>query len=363
MSDDGASPHPRDRRRNVEINVGKACNSRCVFCLDGMATKADQAFMPWSHMRAELARWRAEGYESVGLLGGEPTIYPHLTEAIAHAQALGYTRIAIATNAMRLAWQAFADELVAAGLTRVTISMHGHTAALEDALSGVPGGFEKKCQAIAHLQRHRRSGALRDGLSVNVVLNGHNYRQLPRMMRFFFDELGLDDLRANFIRPEGNAAGNTTLTPSFTAVMPLLEKAIVLNEYHFHKAFTFGGLPLCVLPAPLLASGRLLARYAGDLFRDLDTACSIRSEGYDDGVSLVEDGRARFSWQERKRMDLKHRLDVCARCELAQLCEGVWREYLEMYGGAELSPLRRHGDRIVRPLAAQQPPRVPRMAR
>ena len=36
----------RDQRRNVEINVGKACNNRCVFCLDGMPKKEVTPILP-----------------------------------------------------------------------------------------------------------------------------------------------------------------------------------------------------------------------------------------------------------------------------------------------------------------------------
>ena len=51
----------RDPRRNVEINIGKTCNNKCVFCLDGMPTKEDKAFMPFEEMVSELNRYRAEG--------------------------------------------------------------------------------------------------------------------------------------------------------------------------------------------------------------------------------------------------------------------------------------------------------------
>ena len=108
-------------------------------------------------------------------------------------------------------------------------------------------------------------------MSVNIVLNGWNYRQLPKMMRFFFDDMDLADLRVNFVRPEGYAEGNADLTPTFTEVMPVLMKAILLNEYHFKKVFTFGGVPLCVLPKELLQSRNLLPKYCGDVFRDLST--------------------------------------------------------------------------------------------
>jgi MoaA/NifB/PqqE/SkfB family radical SAM enzyme len=217
----------------------------------------------------------------------------------------------------------------------------------------VPGAFVKKVEAIANLRRR----SLKDGLSVNIVLNGWNFRQLPQMMRFFFDKMGLSDLRVNFVRPEGYAEGNADLTPTYTEVVPILMKAIALNEYHFKKVFTFGGVPLCVLPAELLGSKNLLARYAGDIYRDLSTACSIRSEGPDMGVSKVEGGRARFNWQDRKRFDLKHHLDTCSRCDLTAVCEGVWKGYLEIYGGEELSALRPERGRLARerPLVVVQP--------
>lgn len=328
----------RDLRKNVEINVGKTCNNKCVFCLDGMPAKEDLKFIDFEVMKRELERWRSEGHLSVGFLGGEPTTYLKIVESVAYAKELGYTRIALATNAMMLRRMEFTDKLLAAGLSRVTISMHGHTAELEDKLVMVPGAFEKKKTAIQNLLTRKREGQLKDGVSVNIVLNGWNYRSLLPMMKFFFDTMGLDDLRVNFVRPEGYAEGNAELTPALTDVVPILTKAILLNEYHFKKTFTFGGFPLCVLPEELLRSKQLLAKYCGDVFRDLSTDCSIRADGAH-GVAAHEEGRARFNWQDRKRFDLKHHLEQCTRCALTDVCEGVWRGYLDIYGSSEISPL------------------------
>ena len=360
MSTAEASGPERDLRRNVEINIGKTCNSRCVFCLDGRPTREQARFMSWETMKAELERWRGEGYLSVGFLGGEPTVYPHIVEAVAYAAELGYSRIALASNVMQLGRGDLVDRLIEAGLSRVTISMHAHTAKLEDRLTQVVGAFDKKLRAIERLKQHLAAGRLRDGLSVNTVLNGHNYQHLPKMMRFFFTELRLADFRVNYVRPEGNAEQDAAVTPAYTAVMPLLAKAIVLNELHFKKVFTFGGVPLCVLPTELLRSSPLLRKYAGDLYWDLNTDCSIRAEGYDDGVSQVEGGRARFNWQDRKRFDLKHQFAPCRSCDARDMCEGVWRNYLELYSGVEFASLRRRGDcfdrtqpRIIRPPRAR----------
>ncbi len=350
----------RDQRKNVAINIGKACNNRCVFCIDGLPKAEDRSYMPWPQMQTELKAWHDEGYRSVGFLGGEPTTYPKICQSVAYARELGFTRIAIATNATKLRLHHFTDRILDAGLTRVTISMHGHTAELEDKLTRVPGNFEKKCAAIRYLVHKRRTeGALKDGLSVNIVLNGWNYRYLPKMMNFFYRKMGVDDIRVNFIRPEGYAEGDRDLTPRYDKVVPVLLKAIVLAETHFRRVFTFGGFPMCVLPASLRNNEDLLSRYMGE-YRDLSTACSIRSDGGDvippgarpdpdswvDGPksSVVhfdaESKRARFNWQDRKKNDLKGHPKACDRCELDHVCEGVWKGYLEIWGDQGFSPVK-----------------------
>lgn len=330
----------RDQRRNVEINVGKICNNKCVFCLDGMPATEMRRYMPYPEMQTKIRRWYEEGTRSLGFLGGEPTTYPWIVEAIAFARDLGYTRITIATNGTRLFRRDFTDKLLEAGLTRVTMSAHGHKAEVEDRITRVPGNFLKKQGALQYLVQKRKEGLLRDNVSVNIVVNGWNYMYLPQMLRYYF-ELGLEDVRANFVRAEGWAQENTEIIPRYTDVVPYVIKAVLLNEYRYKRTFTLGSFPLCVLPKELLASRTLARRYVGE-FRDLDTDCSIRTltdPSVRDGVSRIEGGRARFNWQERKRQDLKRHLPDCSRCRYTEVCEGIWKEYLDIHGGTEFVPL------------------------
>lgn len=350
----------RDARRNVEINIGKACNNRCVFCIDGLPKREDRTYMDFGLMKRELERWYADGYRSVGFLGGEPTTYPHIVDSVAYARSLGFSRVTIATNATKLRLPAFTDRLLDAGLTRVTVSMHGHTAELEDRLTRVPGNFEKKVAALRYMQHKQQAqGHLSDGLSVNIVLNGWNAAYLPKMMQFFYERMGLRDLRVNFIRAEGYAEGDAELTPPYEQVVPLLVKAILLNEHHFKRTFTFGGFPMCVLPPQLRASESLLRRYMGE-YRDLSTACSIHSGGGDviapgkvppgEGrgkqypSTVVQfdasEQRARFNWQDRKKRDLKGQPAACQDCRLREGCEGVWKGYLDIWGDDGFTPVR-----------------------
>ena len=286
-----------------------------------------------------MERWADSGHRSLGFLGGEPTTYPKLPRAVRYAKELGFSRIAIATNATKLRLTHFTDELLEAGLTRITVSMHGHTAELEDRLTRVPGNFEKKCRALHYLRQKQSEGYLPDGLSVNIVLNGWNTPYLIQMMRFFYDEIGLDDLRVNFVRPEGYAEGSADLTPRYPQAVPIVMKAVVLNERHFKKTFTLGGFRF-VLPKSFVGSEALKRKYLGE-YRDLSTDCSVRADGGDDGISQFEEGRSRFNWQDRKRYDLKGHPKACDTCAALPVCEGVWGGYLSIYGDGEFRALKK----------------------
>ncbi len=331
----------RDTRKNVEINVGKICNNKCVFCLDGLPATDLRRYMPWPDMQAEIQRWYASGTRSLGFLGGEPTTYPWILDAIRLGRDLGYTRITLATNGTKFFRPEFVDKVLDAGLTRVTMSMHGHTPRLEDALTRVPGNFEKKVAGLKTLLARRDAGFLRDNVSVNIVVNAWNYKYLPAILRFFY-ELGLDDVRANFVRAEGYAETETSLIPRFTDVVPYVVKAILLNEFKYRRTFTVGSFPLCVLPPELLGNKMLARKYVGE-FRDLDTDCSIRtltSDGFPEGIATIEGGRARFNWQERKRFDLKtHPEGHCEGCRYTDVCEGVWKNYLPIHGPGEFKAI------------------------
>ena len=75
----------RDARKNVEINIGKACNNRCVFCIDGLPKREDRSYMPWEQMQAELTRWYEDGYRR-GLSRWRTDDLPRICDSVAYAR-------------------------------------------------------------------------------------------------------------------------------------------------------------------------------------------------------------------------------------------------------------------------------------
>jgi MoaA/NifB/PqqE/SkfB family radical SAM enzyme len=325
-----------DPRRNLELNVGMACNNACVFCVSGLPEgKESRMWLPLDKARHELDVAFASGSRSVGFLGGEPTLYPAILPAVAYARARGFTRIAICSNGMKYDDRDFVRALVDAGVTRFAVSVHSHHAEVEAWLTKVPDALERKLAGLAYLLAERAAGRVPDNVSINPVLNKKTYRHVVEFLRFYRG-LGIDDVRFNFIRPEGKAEIEheiaQEIVPTFTEVAPFIRRAILANERELGIHVTFGEMPICGLPRSLLRTPLLLYKYVGE-FQDLVTDCALfaapRRQAGNDGLD-------RFNWQERKRSFLKQPVAACNGCRFGGACFGVARGYVAMYGEGEL---------------------------
>ena len=75
--------------------------------------------MKIEQFETEIENRRKDGAESIGFIGGEPTLHPKLPEMITLAREKGFKRIALCTNGSRLADPILVDRFIEAGVTRV----------------------------------------------------------------------------------------------------------------------------------------------------------------------------------------------------------------------------------------------------
>ena len=165
---------PAHERRHW-VRLCTACNNHCCFCLDRQTL--DGRLRPRDQLDAELQAGRDAGATRLILSGGEPTLHPELPALIRQARRLGYRWVQIITNGRRLAYPAFFQTLLDAGLDEVTFSIHGSSSRVHDTMVGVPGAFE---QTFAGL---RRALAARLVVSVDVVLTRRNLADAPTLVR------------------------------------------------------------------------------------------------------------------------------------------------------------------------------------
>lgn len=108
----------------LRISVTDKCNLRCVYCMPerGLAWLPKNEILSYEEI-AQLVRAAASvGVRSVRLSGGEPLIRKNLAHLVEELAAIdGIEDIALSTNGLLLEEQI--DELLAAGLRRVNVSL------------------------------------------------------------------------------------------------------------------------------------------------------------------------------------------------------------------------------------------------
>src|SRR3954454_13976538 len=109
--------------RDLRVSVTDRCNLRCTYCMpeEGMAWLPRDELLTFEELE-RIARVLVErfGFDSIRLTGGEPTVRAPLPLLVEQLGRLPVD-LALTTNGVTLAL--IADDLAAAGLDRVNISL------------------------------------------------------------------------------------------------------------------------------------------------------------------------------------------------------------------------------------------------
>ena len=142
------------RFADLRVSVTDRCNFRCPYCMPKEIFGPDYQFLPRSAILSfeEIVRLAAifarMGLRKLRLTGGEPTVRAELPTLIAMLrETLPTIDIALTTNGSRLA--ALAEELKAAGLDRVTVSLDSIDPDICREMNGVDFPHERVLDGIA----------------------------------------------------------------------------------------------------------------------------------------------------------------------------------------------------------------------
>ncbi|MGE0785048.1 MAG: radical SAM protein [Sandaracinaceae bacterium] len=129
------------------IEIADRCNEVCVHCYQVQGTKGELETADWRQILDELAEL---GVLVLTISGGEATLRDDFLELVAYARQLKFA-VKLYTNALRLD-DAMADELARLAVQEVQISLYSPRAEVHDAVTGVPGSFEKVVRAVRLLR-------------------------------------------------------------------------------------------------------------------------------------------------------------------------------------------------------------------
>lgn len=332
MSGDIAQRIAQQRPR-VHILTGTVCNNNCIFCME---EDREGREVTNSATSDESVRWilgRQAQYEEVCFTSGEPTTNKRLPHWVRMAKAAGARWISIMTNGRALGYEAYARGLMAAGLNRFYISIHGHTAKLHEGLTRTPGSFAQTVAGIDVIARHRRLGI---NLHTSTVVTRRNLPHLADIYRFLRAH-GVEQVVFNVMQANGRA--NTyfeQLFPTYTEIAAAAESFLAeAGQREQPVQAYFVDIPLCTTTRLPDHNRGYVEDYA-------------HYEPPNPGHDIVADpesrrGGASGELVQIRRADLddsaRRKRPECRGCRHDGVCEGVWGNYLRRHGWDEFVPV------------------------
>jgi MoaA/NifB/PqqE/SkfB family radical SAM enzyme len=291
--------------KQLSLHVTDLCNSKCSFCVVGSPLVKTDGVV-YGDLLWFLMDNADQGYESVNLHGGEPTIHPRILDLLDTIRILGYPEVQIQTNGRRLRDPRFVQDLAERGVKLFVISLHGSNAGVQDLLAQAPGGFDETIEGIRV--------AKRAGLKVrtNTVLTRMNLNQLGPICELGV-ELGVDHINISNLHPVGSGffaldLQAPTVAETRAALLPVLDGLVGRGV-----TVTLEGFPLCVV-SPYEA----LAIEDGTRF-----------------IRMMYQGNVHDNYDEFMDAQQREFGPPCTGCPLRASCGGVYHEYQERRGWGE----------------------------
>jgi MoaA/NifB/PqqE/SkfB family radical SAM enzyme len=166
-----------DHHDYVSMTMEFRCNLRCVHCMiegtmDRLVPESAERFAELLDYNAKNRRWKG-----LILTGSEITLSRDLPDLARRARASGFAHVRIQTHGMHLADEDYCRSLIEAGVDEYFVSVTGPDAATHDAITTVPGSFDKTLQGLENLDRVDGVVSL-----TNTVVTSLSYRLLPAVV-------------------------------------------------------------------------------------------------------------------------------------------------------------------------------------
>jgi SynChlorMet cassette radical SAM/SPASM protein ScmF len=171
------------------------CNLICRHCWLAPGFDAEGSrypVLPVDLFEAAIREAKPLGLTSVKLTGGEPLLHPHILALLEIVRREGLT-LTIETNGM-LCTPAMAKEIAKSPDRFVSVSIDGADAETHEWIRGVPGCFDKACQAVRHL------AAADTPPQVIMTVMRCNVDQTDAVIRLA-EELGASSVKFNIVQP------------------------------------------------------------------------------------------------------------------------------------------------------------------
>ena len=323
------------KQERVHILTGAVCNNNCVFCME---EDRDGRYVTNSATNDDTVRWildQSRDCEEVCFTSGEPTTNPRLPAWVKMAKAAGARRVSVMTNGRALSIERYAKGLVAAGMSRFYVSIHGHTEKLHEGLTRTPTSFAQTVAGLDVITSLKRYGV---ELHTSTVITKRNLPHIGEIYRFLRGH-GVDQVVLNVMQANGRADTHfDQIFPRYSEIAAVTEAFLAEQAKREPRVMAFlVDIPLCTTTCLPDFNRGYVESYVhyeppseGHALLDAELA-EARRAGPDGG--LVQIRRSDLDEAARQKRP------ECARCKYDGVCEGVWGNYTKRFGWDEFVPV------------------------
>jgi len=291
------------------LDVGNVCNQHCLYC----AVPRDEMYRTAAGDAVDLARHAVGlGYESCVLIGGEPTIWPHLLPVLKRISELGAKRVILTTNGLMLAYEESLAELEKLGIAVVGLSCDDFDPGNQALLTDRADNPELLARAVGNLRSSSVdtyfytvvTGLLADrGVALGewAATEAHRFEKTPSFLL-----AGLKPVETALERLERL---DISLTETARAIAAMIDRVAGTAPVAFRD------VPLCLLADYL---PHCMDLYHLNVSVDLATG-KTEPAGFRQDRTFAA---------------------ACEGCRLRRACPGIYHSYLARHGEGEFDPFK-----------------------
>lgn len=214
------------------------CNNRCKWCYASPAG-FKKRIMEFSKSKKYLLLMKKLGIKSVGLLGGEPTLYPRLFDLIKFAKEQDI-KVTLYTNGRKLSDEKFVKNLKEAGLDFINVTIQSGSKHYKehDKTVNVKGAWKECKQGIEN--------CFKQGIKVNIqtILAHTDFKIYKEILEefnknnlfIFYREIPPVNLKCNFFQQKVLSNQDTK---------EIYKKIFIFAKNKGIRTYLFARMPLC----------------------------------------------------------------------------------------------------------------------
>jgi len=189
----------------MEIEFSRVCNFRCSYCYVEEKSEPGRE-LSREEIKDTILQAKELGAVKIIILGGEPSIYPHLVEMIEFLDQENL-QIELFTNGSGISRELAA--VLAAKKVRVALKLNSRDEKIQDQLAGKQGAYLLINRALKNL---KEAGYPSDGLflAISTVICRQNIAELPAMWQWLRQE-GIEPY-FEVITPQASGQENSWLS-------------------------------------------------------------------------------------------------------------------------------------------------------